>query len=320
MDDEFGRIGDDGAAFGRGNDHRRRRFLTLGASVGATLLAGCSSASGPGVSDGDATASDASSGESDPSSDTSDDRTATAVGSFRLLISDQPVAIDEFDSLEVTLDRPRTFRGGGEDGDDTTATPDGNATATPTGNETATATATSTPTPDADEDEDEDEQGYSTVGLDGATVDLTTVVGDRAITVFDGELPVGRYPKIELYAADVAGVVDGETVDVTIPSGKLQITKPFAVGEGDPVDFVFDINVVRRGQPGGYNLLPVISESGVAGSDVEVTEVGDRTDGGESGERTPEDAGGPPENERPNGGGNGGRDAETTPTETDGDS
>jgi len=305
---------------GTTTDHRRRRFLALGASVGATLLAGCSSASGPGASDGDATASNASSGESDASSDTNDDGTATAVGSFRLLISDQPVAIDEFDSLDVTLDRARIFRGGGEDGDATATTPDGNATATPAGNETVTATtmATSTPTPDADENEDE--QGYSIVDLDGSTVDLTTVVGDKAITVFDGELPAGRYTKIELYAADVAGVVDGEAVDVTIPSGKLRITKPFEVGESDPVDFVFDINVVRRGQSGGYNLLPVISESGVAGSDVEVTEVGDRTDGGESGGRTPEDAGGPPENESRNGGGNGGRDAETTPTETDGDS
>jgi hypothetical protein len=298
-------------------DHRRRRFLALGASVGATLLAGCSSGSGPGASDGAATASDAS-------SDPNDDGTATAAGSFRLLISDQPVAIDEFDSLDVTLDRARIFRSGGEDDDGTTATPDGNATATPTGNGPATMTATSTPTPDADEDEDEDEdgdeQGYSVVDLDGATVDLTTVVGDRAITVFDGELPAGRYAKIELYAAGVEGVVDGETVDVTIPSGKLQITKPFEVGEGDPVDFVFDINVVRRGQSGGYNLLPVISESGVAGSDVEVTEVGDRTDGDGSAGEPPEDAGGPPENESQDGGGNGGRDAETTPTEADGDS
>jgi hypothetical protein len=302
-------------------DHRRRRFLALGASVGATLLAGCSSGSGPGTSDGDATASDASSGESDASSDTNDDGTATVAGGFRLLISDQPVAIDEFDSLDVTLDRARIFRGGGEDADGTT-TPDGNATATttPDGNETATATSTPTPEADGDGDEDEDEQGYSLVDLDGATVDLTTVVGDRAITVFAGELPAGRYTKIELYAADVEGVVDGETVDVTIPSGKLQITKPFEVAEGEPVDFVFDINVVGRGQSGGYNLRPVISESGVAGSDVEVTEVGDRTDGGESGGRTPDDAGGPPENESRNGGGSGGREAEPTATETEADS
>lgn len=42
---------------------------------------------------------------------------------------------------------------------------------------------------------------------------------------------------------------------------------------GESVSFVFDVNVVKRGKTGEYNLLPVISESGVAAEDVEVTEV-----------------------------------------------
>jgi len=259
----------------------RRRFLALGASIGATLLAGCTSGSGPAGSDGEATADD------EDTAAGAGGETATASGTFRLLISDQPVAIDEFDSLDVSLDRARIFRAGGGDGTDATDTPPGNATVTPTpdGNGTVTATASPTATEDGD-----DQPGFSVVDLDGVTVDLTRVVGDRAITVFDGELEAGRYTKIELYAADVAGVVDGESVDVTIPSGKLKLTKPFEVVAGEPVDFVFDINVVKRGQSGGYNLLPVISESGVAGEDVAVTEIEDRTDADdvESEDRTPE--------------------------------
>lgn len=278
----------------------RRRFLALGASIGATLLAGCTSGSEPAGSDGEATADDEDTA-------TGGGETATASGTFRLLISDQPVAIDEFDSLDVSLDRARIFRAGGDDGDD--GSPTGNETAD--GNATATATAESD---DGDVEDGDDQPGFSVVDLDGVTVDLTRVVGDRAITVFDGELEAGRYTKIELYAADVAGVVDGESVDVTIPSGKLQLTKPFEVVAGEPVDFVFDINVVKRGQSGGYNLLPVISESGVAGEDVAVTEIEDRTDGdgGGAGEQTPET----PENGSESSSENVSRPEGPTPTET----
>jgi hypothetical protein len=99
------------------------------------------------------------------------------------------------------------------------------------------------------------------------------VVGDAAMSVLDGELSPGRYTKIELHAADVVGIVDGEEVQVKIPSGKLMLTKPFEVAAGESIEFVFDINVVKRGKGDNYNLLPVIGESGVAGEDVDVEEV-----------------------------------------------
>lgn len=69
--------------------------------------------------------------------------------------------------------------------------------------------------------------------------------------------------------------------------GKLQIVKPFEVGPGETLTFVFDITVVERGQTGEYNLLPVISESGVAGKDVQAREVDDATtEGNDDGEET----------------------------------
>lgn len=264
---------------------QRRRFLALSASVGTALFAGCASETEQGPADG-----------SSPTSGGSDG-TAPNSGTFRLLISDQPVAIEDFDELNVSFDRARIFRGEGTDDDEaeatdtptgtTTSSETGTATetttATATGTETATATSSATPTNTAtetaaqtedDDSEDGDETGFFVIDLDGATVDLTQVVGDKAIGVFDGELPEGRYTKIELYAADVGGIVDGDPVDVMIPSGKLQIVKPFEVVAGETLSFVFDINVVKKGRTGEYNLLPVISESGVAGKDVEVNEVG----------------------------------------------
>jgi len=276
----------------------RREFLLLGAASGATLLAGCAAEPGSGDDGGTPSASDGT----------------TAAGTFRLLISDQPVAIGDFDELNVSFDRARIFRGDGDDDAEGNATDAAAGTETTTdtadGNETATATpaATATPTPtDADaeadddpeageddedddsEDGDEDRRGFFVVDLDGETVDLTQVVGDKAVSVFDGELPEGRYAKIELYAAGVEGIVDGEPVDVKIPSGKLQITRSFEVVADETLAFVFDINVVKKGQGGEYNLLPVISESGVAGRDVDVEEVGRGTADSDEGET--EDAG-----------------------------
>jgi len=272
---------------------RRRRFIATGAGVGVGLFAGCSGSSDSGGSDG-------SSGDGTSTDGTSDGGTTMddgdAVGAFRLLISDQPAAIGDFDSLDVSFSRARIFHAGDgeeteESGDTTeieateTNTTDATETETAEPTETETAEPTETETSaDADaenetedDEEDSDDGDFVVHDLDGATVDLTEVVGDKAISVLDGELEAGRYSKIELYAESVDGVVDDESVDVKIPSGKLQIVKSFEVVAGESLEFVFDINVVKKGN-GGYNLLPVISKSGVAGKDIEVAEVGDEAE------------------------------------------
>ncbi|MFC7113743.1 DUF4382 domain-containing protein [Natronoarchaeum sp. GCM10025703] len=94
------------------------------------------------------------------------------------------------------------------------------------------------------------------------------------MAVFEGELDAGKYSKVELYAENIVGMVDGEEVNVKIPSGKLQIVHGFEVRAEETTTFVFDIHVVRKGN-GGYNLRPVISGSGVNGEDVDVEEVDD---------------------------------------------
>jgi len=271
--------------------------------AGAALLAGCTSGGGAGE-EGDDGAGGTDSGGVD-TTETSD--ASVSGGRFRLLISDRPAAIGDFESLTVSFSHARVF------GDVATETATATGTATTAANETGGG-AVQPESDDGDEDDpgngngngrgngdggdggdgdedsrdtaatddrdageagDDGEGGFTRFDLSGASVDLTKVVGDRAMPVLDETLAPGRYTKIELHAADVTGIVDGEGANVKIPSGKLMLTKPFEVRRGESVSFVFDINVVQRGQGNDYNLLPVIGESGVAGTDVAVEEVDD---------------------------------------------
>ena len=101
------------------------------------------------------------------------------------------------------------------------------------------------------------------------TVDLTTLVGPNATQIANITLEAGNYSKVELYVESTYGLVDGEEVKVFVPSGKLMITKNFTIEVNETLKFVFDINVVKRGHQDVYNLIPVISESGVVGKDID---------------------------------------------------
>ncbi|MEF8774807.1 MAG: DUF4382 domain-containing protein [Halobacteriales archaeon] len=228
----------------------RRQALAVGGGLAATLLAGCTGG-----------------------------QTDEPAGTFRLYVSDQPVAIEEFDSLDVTIDGARLYRGDGTAEDTATAT----SGATTDGEEMTETTETET---EPDDGEGNDGDGYVEVDVDDETVDLTTVTGEKAVEVFDGEVPAGSYSSIHLSVSRVDGVVDGESVDVMLPSERLKVVKPFEVGEDEPLEFVFDITVVRKGQSGGYNLLPVVGESGVVGEHVQMQEVEGNRDGGGAGTAT----------------------------------
>ncbi|OYR79893.1 hypothetical protein DJ72_13305 [Halorubrum distributum] len=306
-DDRSRTTGDDRSTGASTDGLGRRKFVALGAGASATLLAGC-------AGDGSLPTSDGSGG-SDGS-----DGSQTLTGNFRLLISDAPADIGDFDRLDVTLDRARIFEAGdGDDEDDEDAEDeedDENADEDDGSDDDTEQNATETDDDDAnetadedddanetevddggddeedveaddenedgededDEDDDEEDRGFTVVELDGATVDLTQVVEDDAIAVFDGEIPAGSYEKIELEVSAVEGIVDGSEVDVKLPSEKLQITNGFEVTPDEEVSFVFDINVVKRGKNNGYILKPVISGSGVAGRDVDVNEIDDDDD------------------------------------------
>ena len=235
---------------------RRREVVATGVGIGAALIAGCT-------------------GEAeDPSSTDAGDAVASS-GRFRLLVSDAPADIDDFEELVVTLDGARLFHADEET--ETNETTDEEIEANETTDEEMEANETDeeeTESNETDDDAATDTQaGFTTVEIDDATVDLTQVIGADAVSVFDGDLAEGRYAKLELNVAAAEGIVDGESVAVKVPSERLQITKPFTVRPDETVDFVFDITVVKRGQTNGYILQPVVSESGVAGRDVEMREV-----------------------------------------------
>lgn len=153
-------------------------------------------------------------------------------GQFELLVSDQAAAIDDFDYLNVEFSEARIFA---------------------TGNDTVNATR---------------------IDLSNtSSADLTQLQGASAESLVNTTLSTGNYSKIELHVENVNASVDNESVDVKVPPGKLMITKPFEIRPNETTSFVFDIQVTLRGNEQnnqGYILRPVISESGVAGEDVEM--------------------------------------------------
>ncbi len=154
--------------------------------------------------------------------------TSKEESNFRLLISDAPADIADFEYLNVTIDSMRLFT---------------------------------------------DQGDFEEREID-VTVDLTQLVGALSTEVLETEIAPGTYTKVELHVAKVdAQTVSGEEAYITVPSNKLQINNTFEISEDEVTTFVFDINIVRKGQGQEYNLLPVISESGVVGKDLDDDEV-----------------------------------------------
>ena len=130
---------------------------------------------------------------------------------------------------------------------------------------------------DSDDGDDSDDGEWVEYEVDNRTVDLTRLQGANATKLSSLDAPNGTYEKVFVYVSDVNGTLkDGSDQRVKLPSGKLQLNSEFTVGEGESVDFVFDITAIKAGQSGKYILKPVISESG---TDVEIDRVDDDDDG-----------------------------------------
>ncbi len=102
-------------------------------------------------------------------------------------------------------------------------------------------------------------------------VDLVSLQGDMAKEILTTDVPVGNYSGMHLFVSETEGVWASTSstsfafTDIKVPSNKLQLNVAFEVKVDEPVTFVYDITVVRKGNeknPQGYNLLPVIGESG----------------------------------------------------------
>ena len=97
-------------------------------------------------------------------------------------------------------------------------------------------------------------------------VDLKLLVGENATEIWSGYVEPGEYNKVFIHVDNVTGILDGAygggTANVTLPSDKLQISKPFTLSPDLTVNFVFDITVVEAGKSGKYILKPQIGQSG----------------------------------------------------------
>ena len=142
---------------------------------------------------------------------------------FRFFISDDVNAIDDFTSVNVTISTIGVQRGG-ESGNWLEFTPD------------------------------------------ITEVDLKPLIGENALEIWSGNLTPGEYSKVFIYVSEINGILTpalgGEKANVKLPSEKLQISKPFVIGENTTTSFVYDVTVVKAGQSGQYILKPQIAQSG----------------------------------------------------------
>jgi hypothetical protein len=147
----------------------------------------------------------------------------SAENNFRLMVSDAPADIEDFQYLIVEFSKIRIFK----------ESENGN------------------------EDEKDFEERNITV-----SVDLTQVIGEKSSEILSTNLVPGIYSKIELYVESIEAKANDEIAEVTIPGEKLQIVKPFEITENSQTVFIFDIEVVKKGPTNTYNLFPLISKSG----------------------------------------------------------
>lgn len=106
----------------------------------------------------------------------------------------------------------------------------------------------------------EGEEGWTETVLDDTPVDLEDLDGPGSATIANLTLEEGRYTKLELVVDEVEAEVDGKTVEIIVPSGKLMIPNGFTVGSDSTATFEFDIRLVKRGNQDVYNLVPVIGK------------------------------------------------------------
>jgi hypothetical protein len=102
-----------------------------------------------------------------------------------------------------------------------------------------------------------------------AEVDLTKLTEENATELWSGKLPDEEYTKVFLYVDEITWVpaegMDPEAIEeVKLPSEKMQISKPFTISSenGQVVNFVFDITVIKAGGSGKYILKPQLAQSG----------------------------------------------------------
>jgi len=243
-----------------------RRVVTAGLVALLVVTAGCVGGIGGTPTAGDGASDGTGSGDGAATSES---------GTVNFYVSDQPNDMDDFEHLNVTVTTVRFHlveenATAGTASETATATESPNAT-TPTitavEDETETEEAEDEGEREGDEEsesDDESEDGrWVTREMNATTVDLTRLRGANATLVERFDLPAGEYDQVRLEVSETEGALkDGSTTEVKLPSERLKLTQEFTVGDGEEVDFVYDVTVHKAGNSGKYVLRPVASESG----------------------------------------------------------
>tara|TARA_Y100001972_G_C7666283_1_gene336984 strand:+ start:3252 stop:4196 length:945 start_codon:yes stop_codon:yes gene_type:complete len=116
-----------------------------------------------------------------------------------------------------------------------------------------------------DDDEDEDEGEWITVDIEPQVYDILQLQNGAEALLAESEIEAGELKEIRLILGDNSKVVvDGDTIDLKVPSGsssglKIKVDAEIEAGEFYDVviDFVASKSIVRTGN-GKYLLKPVI--------------------------------------------------------------
>ncbi|WP_226004712.1 DUF4382 domain-containing protein [Natrinema salinisoli] len=265
-----------------------RRAIQLVLVAALVAIAGCTGGMGGDLTN-DSTTDDSSVTDSDG-----------GAGTAAFYVSDEPNVIDDFEHLNVTITKVG-FKKAGDGGDDDSnetdeddtnesddESTDEEADDDESSNETTDDSESTNETDEetdgneseaedeeagGDDDGDESDGGWVEHDVDNRTVDLTELKGANASMIDEFELPAGDYEKVFIYVSDTEGILtDGSETKVKLPSNKLQINSKFTIGDGERVDFVYDIAPHKAGNSGKYILKPVISQSGT-GDKVEINDI-----------------------------------------------
>jgi Domain of unknown function (DUF4382) len=98
--------------------------------------------------------------------------------------------------------------------------------------------------------------------------DLTLLPDGKTQELWQGNIPEGNYSKEDIYVSAVQGILkaSGDTIQIKLPSNKLELAQPFQVSANNTTSFTYDLTVVKAGnaQGGGkYLLKPQLNGEGV---------------------------------------------------------
>lgn len=151
---------------------------------------------------------------------------ASADGNFVFMVSDEVNAIEDFSTVDVTIEKVRLLLTG-------------------------------------------EQEGWVEFTPSTQEFNLAALPGDTTQELWRGNVPIGEYTRVVIEVSQVTGVLKetNETIEIKLPSNKLQLKIPFNVSADSVTSFTFDLTVVNTGnaQDGAkYLLKPQAGESGAS--------------------------------------------------------